>query len=586
MPTSALEDEVERIWAEQPGIGAGALMKLLKNRDGEDRYPNLTKKSVKLAIQAIPYVFQKDISVDDNPVDQNFVTEKLEQRSSHRSARQFQAADHIERGLTAMGVVIDDWKRTWKIGRRPQTNQVVKETKSDIPNGVQCDLCGRLFGSRNLVFAHLRDPASGCGTEIFSTGMSLAAPPSVARRLEKKSTRTRTRKTGKTSLHAHANQCLWIGDLPLPWTRMGGQHRYLRSMIRELLPSDVPQPWLKKVVRKAYKKNGRYLGYAVVVFRDAQEADAIAERWNDRKVSTLLIFGKNFFENEKIAVLHQEPPFTMKVRPVKNSDIHDSTEVDRDCTNKQTRIPGQDPPLYLQLQPLGEDELRLRLRRLQTRMSEEDQTDTVEEEDVSGGRTLPKVVASCYDKLQDQGINIRPKVSHTGEPVPPELLHPIREILSTLRWPAQNQRQGLSAERYLVLATNAEQSDLYYADLRQACRSLMDWVDPGYYYSAIAVTKNFVASPHIDDRDQSFQYAVALGDDYKGGELCVEGIGKEGWDFVNVVDTKNRVAKVDGRHVHWVRTWSGGDRYSLIFYDTSDRKPSAVNPIGVIDYQR
>jgi hypothetical protein len=35
-----------------------------------------------------------------------------------------------------------------------------------------------------------------------------------------------------------------------------------------------------------------------------------------------------------------------------------------------------------------------------------------------------------------------------------------------------------------------------------------------------------------------------------------------------VVDTHNRIARVDGRYVHWVRGCGGGDRYSLIFYAT------------------
>ena len=37
--------------------------------------------------------------------------------------------------------------------------------------------------------------------------------------------------------------------------------------------------------------------------------------------------------------------------------------------------------------------------------------------------------------------------------------------------------------------------------------------------------------------------------------------------------------------VHWVKGWSrdsnGGDRYSLIFYDTSDRHPTPILPLGV-----
>ena len=70
------------------------------------------------------------------------------------------------------------------------------------------------------------------------------------------------------------------------------------------------------------------------------------------------------------------------------------------------------------------------------------------------------------------------------------------------------------------------------------------------------------------------------------GELCVEGMGEnehgESVEFVNVVETRNRIIKVDGRNVHWVRTWKGGaDRYSLIFYDTTKRHQTPIIQSGV-----
>ena len=41
------------------------------------------------------------------------------------------------------------------------------------------------------------------------------------------------------------------------------------------------------------------------------------------------------------------------------------------------------------------------------------------------------------------------------------------------------------------------------------------------------------------------------------------------------------IARVDGRHVHWVRTWDDGERYSLIFYDTSDRKKTLASELNL-----
>ena len=68
--------------------------------------------------------------------------------------------------------------------------------------------------------------------------------------------------------------------------------------------------------------------------------------------------------------------------------------------------------------------------------------------------------------------------------------------------------------------------------------------------------------------------------------MCVEGrtYNEENdtfEDYVNVVNTQNRIARVEGRHIHWVRSWDGGDRYSLIFYDTTDRFRSPVIEQGV-----
>ena len=103
----------------------------------------------------------------------------------------------------------------------------------------------------------------------------------------------------------------------------------------------------------------------------------------------------------------------------------------------------------------------------------------------------------------------------------------------------------------------------------------MSWAAPDFAYSGVAVTKNFVASPHIDERDRAHQYAVSLGD-FTGGDLCVDSIEADGAHMVAVVETKNRIARIDGRCVHWVRSFAGGDRYSLIFYDTSDRQPQPV----------
>ena len=51
-------------------------------------------------------------------------------------------------------------------------------------------------------------------------------------------------------------------------------------------------------------------------------------------------------------------------------------------------------------------------------------------------------------------------------------------------------------------------------------------------------------------------------------------------DAVYVVNTKNRMARVDGRFIHWVRGHGGGDRYSLVFFSTD--KDRATPPVQAV----
>ena len=55
-------------------------------------------------------------------------------------------------------------------------------------------------------------------------------------------------------------------------------------------------------------------------------------------------------------------------------------------------------------------------------------------------------------------------------------------------------------------------------------------------------------------------------------------LGGESQGAVWVVATKDRVAKLDGRFIHWVRGYGAGERYSLIFFATDPEH--AVAPTG------
>lgn len=129
--------------------------------------------------------------------------------------------------------------------------------------------------------------------------------------------------------------------------------------------------------------------------------------------------------------------------------------------------------------------------------------------------------------------------------------------------------------------------------------------------------------------EEKNRYATSLGDFSSGGELCVESATA---NEIHVVSTKvrasyfpsllqcrifllyqrliscdhiscfnhrklqidipcllvhlplywqDRVARVDGRFIHWVRAHGGGDRYSVIFYCTD--KTRELPPVAAVD---
>eukprot|EP00978_Attheya_sp_CCMP212_P018993 scaffold52644_cov56-Attheya_sp.AAC.3 len=106
----------------------------------------------------------------------------------------------------------------------------------------------------------------------------------------------------------------------------------------------------------------------------------------------------------------------------------------------------------------------------------------------------------------------------------------------------------------------------------------------------IAVTYGFRGSPHLDKQNCGPFYGLSMGNFSHGG-ICVESSAR----VVVVVDTKHKLAKIDGRCVHWVAPYDNDDdepktenetktnddghtaaakqpveRYSLIYYETGN----------------
>mmetsp|Transcript_64925 Transcript_64925/g.128345 ORF Transcript_64925/g.128345 Transcript_64925/m.128345 type:complete len:183 (-) Transcript_64925:265-813(-) len=161
----------------------------------------------------------------------------------------------------------------------------------------------------------------------------------------------------------------------------------------------------------------------------------------------------------------------------------------------------------------------------------------------------------------------------------PHMANELLSALRSIRWPASSARPGVSADDYLVLSTRRSAESLGarhpHYELRRLCDELIAWHHvssglarlglPRFAHTAIAVTRNFVGSPHIDHFDVGPQLALSLGN-FEGGELCVE---EASHNAIAVVDTHSRLAEVDGRRVHWVRAFRG-ERFSLIFYRTAE----------------
>ena len=173
--------------------------------------------------------------------------------------------------------------------------------------------------------------------------------------------------------------------------------------------------------------------------------------------------------------------------------------------------------------------------------------------------------------------NSRPSMEILGVPLPTGTTDAMLECLRkcTLWPPPKKQRRGVSAGAYLTVRRQhpPEQDQIW--DL---CHRMIVTTVPNAIYNALAITKAFSGSPHIDNHDKTFQHVVAFGD-FEGGRLCTEA-DEDGRQVVEI-DVQNRVGRIDGRAVHWVSGWKG-ERYSIVYYSTSaddmtERLPQSVH---------
>ena len=362
-------------------------------------------------------------------VDEELVAQLLEERHHFRMQRKWEEADSIFRRLVAAGVLIDDKKKTWNLGPRPKL-----ETEEE--GHVACEICRKRFRSRNQLFKHLRQPGP-CALEDLSpiqvkaakTKTSLLSSPAV-------------RPAVRAARHAEAEACLWLGDLPNTWAK----RRRVGQLLYRYAPAGVEQAWVKKVVKRQYKNaQGKSLGYAIVCYRDAEEANLAREA-----LDGLQIFAKDVLGSQGSQDTSES--FVIRARQAAHGD---SATV--------SSVSSVDPSPVEQLQPLPLTELQRRVG------ADYDDRERLIEAAVKLMISQPRKTRFV------QGIAL-----------PFELSVRLLRELQNLRWPAKNHRPCLTCDRYLVLHRNIKDS---YGPLRNLCAELMSWACPAFYYSGYCCDK-------------------------------------------------------------------------------------------------
>eukprot|EP00804_Cyclotella_cryptica_P007411 CCRYP_002619-RA/>CCRYP_002619-RA protein AED:0.26 eAED:0.26 QI:185/1/1/1/1/0.66/3/1686/543 len=232
----------------------------------------------------------------------------------------------------------------------------------------------------------------------------------------------------------------------------------------------------------------------------------------------------------------------------------------------------ESPPLHLQLMALPPKELESRFHRL----CETSWHDTIAYPHHKTKDRVHAHAAMAYQltkTMQQNKTHIRPIRYCRGVPVPSR--EAIDTVLNYLRsfshWPlVETQRRGgVSASNYLVIKQQQQHHPPEHDKLWNMCRHLLHLVVPEAVYNAVAITRGFRGSPHIDTHDTAtFQYVIALGD-FVGGHLCCEA-DVDGTETL-AIDIHDRIGRIDGRRVHWVDGWKGGDRFSIVYYCTEER---------------
>ena len=230
-----------------------------------------------------------------------------------------------------------------------------------------------------------------------------------------------------------------------------------------------------------------------------------------------------------------------------------------------------EPPLHIQLMALQTSTLEFRVWRLGNSGVNNQHNKPHKK---GGGRScrIYKHASLAYELSRMLG-NSRQCNKCFGVPAPSRSAYELLKYLQSFKlWPPnEKQRKGVSAENYLTVK---KQHLPEHDEMWTLCQQLIDKVVPDAVYNALAITKMFRGSPHVDSHDKTFQHVIALGD-FDGGFLCAEA-DDYGMETI-CIDVKNRFGRIDGRKVHWVSAWNG-ERYSIVYYSTSEDDFTPIVP--------
>ena len=245
----------------------------------------------------------------------------------------------------------------------------------------------------------------------------------------------------------------------------------------------------------------------------------------------------------------------------------------------KNEISAESPPLHLQLIALPTKELNRRCNQMISETNCQDSSRNKDKKQKGSSKRcrVHKHALQCHQLCHHFNNHSRPEQQVLGIPVPPGSTDDLLQYLRTCTlWPpAERQRKAVSAGNYLTVR---KQHPSEHDEIWNLCRDLIITVVPDAVYSALAITKFFVGSPHIDAHDTTFQHVIAIGD-FEGGMLCTEA-DNDGTETV-AINVRNRFGRIDGRNVHWVSGWKG-ERYSVVYYSTAkedhtDRVPQSVH---------